>query len=136
MTEDQSRAVKFGLPFALAGMALILFTSLKFGQRVFWIGLYSYLLGLVGFVYSLHTFNITPLGEPVSSGLYKFSRNPQWVAFALALLGCGVVVGSWTILLLLMDRVFMNHIRILGEVQGLETQYGKSYLVYKKSVPR
>ncbi len=46
------------------------------------------------------------------------------------------MVGSWTILLLLMVLVIMNHFRILGQEQGLEIQYGESCLIYKKSVSR
>ncbi|TFG49289.1 MAG: hypothetical protein E4H33_02570 [Anaerolineales bacterium] len=70
LTDGQSGAAKIGLPFALAGMALILFTSLHIGQPVFWIGLSVYLVGFAGFFYSLHSFNITPLGP------WVFTRSP------------------------------------------------------------
>jgi len=134
--EDQAKASKIGLPFALAALILILFTPLTIDQPVFWIGLVLALIGQAGFIYSLHTFNITPLGEPVTAGLYKISRNPQWVAFAIIMIGFSLMVGSWTVLMLLLVRVIMNHFRILGEERALELQYGKSYLEYKKSVPR
>lgn len=57
-------------------MILIIFTPLKLDLPVFWVGLMFTLISQVGFIYALHTFNITPLGEPATSGLYKFSRNP------------------------------------------------------------
>jgi protein-S-isoprenylcysteine O-methyltransferase Ste14 len=135
-TEGQARFARIGLPFALAAMVLILFTSLKTSLPVFWIGLALALIGQAGFMYSLHSFNITPLGEPVTTGLYRFSRNPQWVAFAIVMIGFSLMVGSWTVLGLLMVRVIMNHFRILGEERALEAQYGASYLDYKKAVPR
>ena len=135
-TLEQARLAKIGFPFALAALFLLPFISLKIDQPIFWVGLILYLVGFVGFVYSLHTFNITPLGEPVTGGLYKFSRNSQWVAFAVILLGISLMVGSWTILVLISVRIIMNHFRILGEEKALAEQYGQSYLDYKESVPR
>jgi len=135
-TLEQARPAKIGLPFALAAMILIILTPLKTNQPFFWIGLASALIGQSGFLYSLHTFNVTPPGEPVTAGLYKISRNPQWVTFAVVMVGFSLMVGSWTILVLLAVRLVMNHFRILGEEQALEGQYGESYRSYKESVPR
>lgn len=135
-TLDQARPAKIGLPFALAALVLLPFNALKLGQPDFWIGLILFLIGFAAFVYSLHSFNITPAGEPVTDGLYKISRNPQWVAFAITLLGISLMVGSWTVMILLSIRIIMNHFRILGEEKALADQYGESYQAYKESVPR
>lgn len=135
-TLEQARPAKIGLPFALAAMIMILFSPLKINHPVFWIGLTTALIGQAVFLYSLHTFNITPAGDPVTEGLYKISRNPQWVTFALVMIGFSLMVGSWIVLALLIVRVVMNHFRILGEEKALEGQYGESYLKYKMSVPR
>ena len=135
-TKKQSRMAQVGLPFALAGMVLVLFTPLKINLPVFWVGLALYIIGFCGFLISLHNFNSTPLSEPVVVGLYKISRNPQWVAFAITIIGTSIMVGSWTVFFLFLVRVIMNHFRILGEERVLEIQYGESYLVYKDSIPR
>ncbi|MEJ2449025.1 MAG: methyltransferase, partial [Anaerolineales bacterium] len=97
-TDDQARDARIGLPFALAALLLIAFTPLAVGMPVFWIGLALALIGQVGFFSALHSFNITPLDQPVTSGLYQVSRNPQWVAFAVIMLGFSLMVGSWTVL--------------------------------------
>lgn len=135
-TLEMARPAKIGLPFALVALILIIFSSLKIGQPVFWIGLILALIGQAGFIHSLHSFNITPLEEPVIEGLYRFSRNPQWVTFAIVMIGFSLMVGSWTVLALLTIRVVMNHFRILGEERALEQQYGDHYRTYKESVPR
>ena len=135
-TLEMARPAIIGLPFALAAMILILFTPLQISQPIFWIGLALALIGQAGFIYSLHSFNITPLDEPVTDGLYKFSRNPQWVTFAVVMIGFSLMVGSWTVLALLTVRIVMNHFRILGEERALEDQYGDSYRAYKNAVPR
>ena len=135
-TLEMARPAKIGLPFALVAMILIIFTPLKIGKPIFCIGLALALIGQVGFIYSLHSFNITPLEEPVTDGLYRISRNPQWVTFAVVMIGFSLMVGSWIVLALLMVRVVMNHFRILGEERALEDQYGDSYRAYKNTVPR
>jgi len=135
-TDGQAAAAKIGLPFALAAMILIIFTPLKLDLPVFWVGLVFSLISQAGFIYALHTFNITSLSEPATNGLYKISRNPQWVAFILGMIGFSLMVASWAILILLMVRIVMNHFRILGEERALELQYGESYLDYKNSVSR
>jgi protein-S-isoprenylcysteine O-methyltransferase Ste14 len=135
-TLDQARPAKIGLPFALTALILLPFTPLKIMNPIFWAGLGLYLIGFSGFIYSLHTFNITPINEPVTGGLYKISRNPQWVSFALTLFGISLIVGSLLILILVSVRLVMNHFRILGEEKALSEQYGQSYVDYKKSVPR
>lgn len=135
-TLEMARPAKIGLPFALAAMLLIIFSPLKISQPIFWIGLALALIGQSGFIYALHSFNITPLGEPVTDGLYRISRNPQWVTFAAVMVGFSLMVGSWTVLALLTVRVVMNHFRILGEERALEDQYGDAYREYKEAVPR
>jgi protein-S-isoprenylcysteine O-methyltransferase Ste14 len=135
-TDDQANYARIGLPFALGAMILILFTPLAIGKPVFWVGLALALIGQVGFFSALHSFNITPVNKPVTGGLYKVSRNPQWMSFAVILLGFSLMVGSWTVLALMSVRLAMNHFRILGEERALEAQYGADYLLFKKAVPR
>ena len=135
-TLEMARPAKIGLPFALTAMILIIFSPLKIGMPIFWIGLVLALIGQAGFIYSLHSFNITPLGEPVTDGLYRISRNPQWVTFAIVMVGFSFMVGSWMVLALLTVRITMNHFRILGEERALEEQYGENYQSYKEVVPR
>lgn len=135
-TLEQARPAKIGLPFALAALILLPFNSLVIGQPIFWVGLALYLIGFAGFFHSLHSFNITPLGNPVIDGLYRISRNPQWVAFAITLTGISLMVGSWTVLILISVRIVMDQFRILGEDEALEEEFRESLLEYKKSVPR
>lgn len=135
-TLDIARPAKIGLPFALVAMILIIFTPLKIGEPILGVGLTLALIGEAGFIYALHSFNITPPAKPVTDGLYQVSRNPQWVMFAMVMIGISFMVGSWTALALLMVRVMMNHFRILGEERALGELYGDSYLAYKNTVPR
>jgi protein-S-isoprenylcysteine O-methyltransferase Ste14 len=135
-TLKQARPAWFGFPFDLAALILLPLNTLKFGWPGFWIGLILYIISFSGFLYSLHTYNITPVDRVVTDGLYRISRNPQWVSMAITLVAISLMVGSWTILFLISVRIVLNHFRILGEEIVLEKQYGQSYLDYKNSVPR
>ncbi len=55
-TNQQANLARIGLPFALVGIILVLFTPLKIGQPIFWFGLALFLIGFTGFISSLNTF--------------------------------------------------------------------------------
>lgn len=135
-TRRQRILSAIGLPFALAGVVLLILTPLKIGHPVFGLGLTMYGLGFLGFVIALMDFRYAPLDRPATAGSYRFSRNPQWVSFALTLVGVGAAVGSGIICLLFGVRIFFNHFRILGEERALLAQYGDAYRAYLNQVPR
>ena len=60
-TKQQENLGKIGLPFALIGTGLIIFSPLKVSLSIFWIGLVLYLVGFAGFIIALQNFNNTPL---------------------------------------------------------------------------
>jgi protein-S-isoprenylcysteine O-methyltransferase Ste14 len=135
-TKQQRSYSAAGLPFAIAGLILIVFTPLKIGTPVFILGTVGYVLGFIGFVIALNQFKKAPLDEPALDGLYRISRHPQWVTFVLTLLGVSIALGSWTIFLLLGVRVVFNHFRILGEERACLERYGETYRQYLEHVPR
>ncbi len=135
-TRKQRFFSTLGFPFALAGIILTIFSPLKLGQPFSVLGLVLYSLGLIRFVVSLFNFKNAPLDRPVTDGLYRVSRNPQWLSFVLVLLGIGFAVGSWIVVILFSVRIVVNHFRILGEEEACLQQYGDDYREYIKRVPR
>ena len=65
-----------GKPFALTCLGIIIFSPLKIGQNVFMIGCIVFLIGFAGMMIALFNFRNTPSNQPVTQGLYRFSRNP------------------------------------------------------------
>jgi len=125
-----------GKLFSLVCLVLIVLTPLKVGSSVFIAGAVLYALGLAGLVVAILDFRRTPLGEPVTRGLYRVSRHPQIVMLFVIFLGMGLAVGSWLVLLaLLMSRV-LQHFGILAEEEACLAQYGESYRAYMRRVPR
>ena len=72
----------------------------------------------------------------VTSGLYRWSRNPQYVADMAILIGWGVLSASlWTIPILAVGLAVLV-IAPLAEEPWLEEVYGEQYRSYKKIVRR
>lgn len=72
----------------------------------------------------------------VTSGLYRYSRNPQYVASILAFLGLGVAAASVPVALLCGFAVGVYVLLPLAEEPWLERTYGASYRRYKQRTPR
>jgi len=74
--------------------------------------------------------------EFISTGFYKFSRNPQYVFFSISFFCLGV----WADSLYAFNLLFLLALSYLFapflEENWLEKQYGKKYLNYKDRVPR
>lgn len=78
-----------------------------------------------------------PVGQLVTSGIYRFTRNPMYVALALLYLGAAFLANSlWVLLLLIPVLVFVRIAIIRKEEQYLERRFGDDYLAYKRKVPR
>jgi protein-S-isoprenylcysteine O-methyltransferase Ste14 len=73
----------------------------------------------------------------VTSGPYRFTRNPMYLGLAGTLLGAGVLMGSITPFVVI--PAFMALIQerfILPEEEKMEAAFGREYLDYKEKVRR
>jgi protein-S-isoprenylcysteine O-methyltransferase Ste14 len=116
--------------------ALVILTPLKIGTPVFAVGAAVFALGLIGFVVALLNYNDTPLGQPVTKGFYKISRNPQVLMLYISFCGISIAIGSWAALFMQFISQVFSHARILAEEGSCLRQYGDSYRAYMERVPR
>lgn len=73
----------------------------------------------------------------VSTGLYRFSRNPMYLGMAIVLLGWTVVLGNPVCFFGL--PLFMGYIQrfqIIPEENALARRFGEEYLAYARRVRR
>ncbi|NIN73180.1 MAG: hypothetical protein GTO46_14880 [Gemmatimonadetes bacterium] len=70
------------------------------------------------------------------SGLYRLTRNPQLVAFLLAMIGYLVLWPSWYGLGSVAVLVVVSHTMVLTEEEHLRDSYGDEYVRYCERVPR
>lgn len=89
-----------------------------------------------------HKTTVNPLTPQQSStlvagGIYRFSRNPMYLGFLLALLGWGVYLGNWaSVLLLPVFVAYMNRFQIQPEERALTQLFGPQFVDYARSVRR
>lgn len=73
----------------------------------------------------------------VTSGVYRFSRNPMYVGFLLALIGWATFLSHTLPFLLLPVYVaYMNRFQISPEERALSVKFGDEYEAYKQVVRR
>ena len=73
----------------------------------------------------------------VTQGVFRFSRNPMYLGFALILGGIAVLLGSLSPFpVILVFIVLMEIIFIRVEEKMLEQKFGRAYLDYKRRVRR
>jgi protein-S-isoprenylcysteine O-methyltransferase Ste14 len=78
----------------------------------------------------------TPLDQPVSKGVYMFSRHPQIVAVTIVFVGICLAIGSWPALFTLLMSRGLQHFGILAEEEICLKRYGEPYRAYMEKVPR
>jgi len=72
----------------------------------------------------------------INNGLYKYSRNPQYVFYVVGFISLAIIVASLKVLILLLLAGVWYMIAPFPEEKWLEKQYGAAYLEYKQRVPR
>ena len=70
------------------------------------------------------------------SGLYRFSRNPQLVAYGLVIIGFASLYLSWYSLGWVLLYGIIAHIMVLTEEEYLRKLHGEKYEQYCQCVPR
>jgi protein-S-isoprenylcysteine O-methyltransferase Ste14 len=125
-----------GKVFSLACLALIILTPLQTRSPLFSLGLLLYFLGLAGLVIAMLNFRDTPPDQPVTRGVYRYSRHPQIVALFFIFAGISLSIASWPALLALLLSRLLQHFGILGEEEACLQQYGEPYREFMQRVPR
>jgi protein-S-isoprenylcysteine O-methyltransferase Ste14 len=78
-----------------------------------------------------------PVSSIVTSGIYRFSRNPIYFGFLLMVIGIPLNTGTyWGIILAPIFILLCNKLVIEREETYLEEKFGKTYTSYMSSVRR
>ena len=73
----------------------------------------------------------------LTSGPYRFTRNPLYIVLTLAQLTAAVWLNNlWIALLAILSAIIISRYAIAREERYLETLFGQQYLDYKKRVRR
>ena len=115
-------------------------------QVVQWFGLLPLMIGIAALLWCVRDFYVSgkgtlapwaPPAELVVVGLYRYSRNPMYIAVALVLLGWAFAFGSMGLLAYAAAVVLAFHLRVvLGEEPWLARTHGSLWEQYRSRVPR
>ena len=73
----------------------------------------------------------------VTSGPFKFTRNPTYLGMALTFFGLAIILGTLSpFIVTIIFVILVDKTTIPKEEKNLEKKFGKKYLDYKKKVRR
>lgn len=107
-----------GVFFGLAGLSLLVWSLISFGQ--------SFRVGI----------DADHPDKLITTGVFAFSRNPIYVAFAFILLGQFLIFPNFILLVYLGAAVWLFHRQVLREEDYLKKHYGQEYSEYCNRVRR
>ena len=126
--------------YQLSNLALFITSFLleiKFDFSVyFYAGVAIYLLGLALCAISMRDFARPDANGMNTKGLYRYSRNPMYVAYFVCFLGIAFLTKSMIFFLILVIFQTAAHWIILSEERWCLEKFGKSYQDYQDRVRR
>jgi len=104
--------------FCLAGLSLMLWSLISFGQ--------SFRVGI----------DTEHPDRLITTGAFAYTRNPVYVAFAMVLVGQFLIFPNWILVAYLAAGIWLFHRQVLREEAYLEQHYGQEYVEYRARVRR
>ena len=113
-----------------------IFLPLPLGTIWFYIGLPICLLGLT--LHTLAWVNVasSPVDEPTTKGLYRYSRHPMYFTLPLIFIGTGIVSASWLFLSLSIILTITHFYNAIPEERVCLEAYSNAYGEYMNRTPR
>ena len=137
---QQSLKYKFisyiSMPLWLLVTAYSIFLPLKIGTTFFTVGIAIFLLGIIINTCATINFWKTPINEPVTRGVYRFSRHPIYLGLLLIYLSVGIASASWVFLLLTAFSAILIGLSVADEEHYCLEKYGETYRKYMNRTPR
>jgi protein-S-isoprenylcysteine O-methyltransferase Ste14 len=135
---DKGERRAFAVMMVLIVLLLVysIFLPLKLGTMWFYVGLAIYLVGLVMFFAAIVDIARTPLGQPFSKGMYRYSRHPMMFAESMTFVGVGIASASWLFLLLSAVIIVLQVFEAVAEERGCLETYGDEYQEFLNRTPR
>lgn len=131
-------SLSYHVPLAVLDVIVINHAGFKFG------GIVLLVLGVAIYAMSLYVFRDSwrvgidreRPGKLVTTGIFKYSRNPIYISVDLVMLGTFLLQGRLIFLILFICIAVTLHIQILQEEKFLIQTYGDAFLSYRSKVAR
>ncbi|HEY49812.1 MAG TPA: isoprenylcysteine carboxylmethyltransferase family protein [Dehalococcoidia bacterium] len=121
----------------LLGVIYSIFLPLNVGTVWFYVGFPIAMVGAVAFTMVIVTFATTPIDvEPLTGGLYRYSRHPMYVTQLVMFIGVGIACASWVFLLFTVVYSVIMLACAVPEEQACLEKYGNAYREHLRRTPR
>lgn len=125
----------------------LLLTTRLFGEKIIWIKVLGFTLGLIGLFISriaqITIGNSWRVGIDVNStpglittGIYRFVRNPTYTGIYLLCVGALILLPTILVSYWILAFFIMMEFQVRSEEEYLEMQYGNEYIQYTKQTKR
>ena len=138
-TIPRTEKILFQINHTIVYLTIIysLFLPFKLNTLWFFIGLPICLIGSIMLLVATINFATTSVeNEPITKGMYRFSRHPIYFCSFIVFLGIGITCASWIFLLCALILIITWHIILPTEEQDLINFYGDTYRDYMKITPK
>lgn len=136
LTGTENKILIFSKVILFSLFIYSIFLPLQLGTIWFSIGLPIYLLGLILQTIAWVNVATNPVDEPVTKGLYRYSRHPMYVTLPLIVIGTGIASASWLFLLLSIVVIITHFYNAIREERVCLEAYGNAYRKYMNRTPR
>jgi protein-S-isoprenylcysteine O-methyltransferase Ste14 len=114
-----------------------IFLPLRLGTMWFYVGLPISLVGLIAYTTVSVNMATTPMDkEPLTRGLYRYSRHPMYITQFVMFIGVGIACASWVFLLFWVVYTILSFITAIPEERFCLEKYGDAYREYMNRTPR
>jgi len=112
------------------------FLPLQLGTAWLYTGLGVFLAGLTVLIGATLSFATAPPHKPITTGFYRNSRHPMYLAMLLIYIGTSLASASWLFFLLALVTAVLIQPEARLEERYCLKRYGKAYREYLKKTPR
>jgi len=113
-----------------------IFLPLDIGTVWFYVGLGTFVIGVVILVFATLSVARTTADEPFTRGIYRFSRHPMYLSMILVYVGVSIAAASWLFLLITVITFFLQRFQMMQEEDYCCGKFGHAYREYMNKTPR
>ena len=136
LTKKEKRVINaVFLPMVISFIYAI-FLPLQMDTAWLYIGLVTYLFGMVFIIIAVRNFASSPKDKVITKGLYSVTRNPEYIGLLLMFTGLGIACISWLSLLLTGILLILLNLNMPAEERYCFYKYGDEYQKYRNITPR
>jgi protein-S-isoprenylcysteine O-methyltransferase Ste14 len=113
-----------------------IFLPLPLGTPLLYAGIALFVAGLIIVEIAMIPWVKTAIGEPITTGLYRYSRHPIYIGVFVQYIGIGIASASGLFLLLTVIQIALSALVAPAEERFCCEKYGDPYREYMNRTPR